>query len=90
MATLHINSINGTAEQTRIEIINDATSYGILMVIIALIQFAAGIGAVDMFNYTALKQATRIRVKYFQSLLRQEVGWFDVSKDTNFAVRIAE
>lgn len=60
------------------------------MAIIALIQFVAGIGAVDMFNYAALKQVTRMRRAYFYSLLRQEVGWYDMSTDTNFAVRISE
>lgn len=60
------------------------------MAIISLIMFAAGIGAVDMLNYAALKQVTRMRVAYFRSLLRQEVGWFDVTKDANVSVRIAE
>lgn len=60
------------------------------MTIVGCIQFAAGIGAVDTFNYTALKQVMRIRVAYFRSLLRQEVSWYDLNKDTNVAVRISE
>lgn len=59
------------------------------MTIVALFQFVFGIFSIDLFNYTALKQVTRMRIKYFGSLLRQEVGWYDVSKDTNFAVRIS-
>lgn len=84
-----INSTNATVEETRLEIIADSVSYGILMTIVAFFQFVVGIFAIDLFNYTALKQVTRMRIQYFGSLLRQEVGWYDVSKDTNFAVRIS-
>lgn len=60
------------------------------MVIIGVIKLVAGIGAFDMFSYAALRQIMRMRRAYFYSLLRQEVGWYDMSKDTNFAVRISE
>lgn len=81
---------NATAEENRIEIINDSISYGILMTIVSVIQFIAGIFCIDLFNYTALKQVTRIRILFFGSLLRQEVGWYDITKDTNFSQRISE
>lgn len=81
---------NATIDENRTEIINDATAYGILMTIVGLIQFAAGIVAVDVFNYTALKQVMRMRVAYFRSLLGQDVSWYDLNKDTNVAVRISE
>lgn len=60
------------------------------MAIITVVHFAVGIAAVDCFNYAALKQVTRIRREYFFALLRQDIGWYDQSKDTNFAVRISE
>lgn len=81
---------NATVEENRIEIINDSISYGILMTLVSVIQFLTGIVCIDLFNYTALKQVTRIRTKFFASLLRQEVGWYDVTSGTNFAVRITE
>lgn len=56
----------------------------------ALLQFVAGIFCVDLFNYTAVKQITRIRIHYFQSLMHQEVGWYDTSSGNNVAVRIIE
>lgn len=59
------------------------------MTIVSLMQFVTGIFSIDLFNYTALKQVTRMRIKFFGALLRQEVGWYDVSKDMNFAVRIS-
>lgn len=81
---------NATEEENRIEIMNDASAYGISMTIVAVVHLIAGIICVDLFNYTAVKQVTRIRTKYFGSLIRQEVGWYDVTKDTNFASRITE
>lgn len=81
---------NATIDENRTEIINDATAYGILMTIVGLVQFAAGIVAVDVFNNTALKQVMRMRVAYFRSLLGQDVSWYDLNKDTNVAVRISE
>lgn len=50
-----------------------------------------GIFAVDCFNRTALRQITRIRIKYFESLMRQDIGWYDVfGSRNNFAVRATE
>ena len=81
---------NATTEENRIEIMNDSAAYGILMALISVVHFFTGIFAVDIFNFTALKQVARIRIRFFGSLLRQEIGWYDTSKNTNFAVRISE
>lgn len=82
---------NATEEAIKTEIINDSMSYGILLSITTLIQLVAGIFAVDGFNQAALRQITRIRIKYFQSLMRQEIGWYDVAgSNNNFAVRATE
>lgn len=81
---------NASWEENRVEIINDSISYGILMTLTAVLQFVSGIFCVDLFNHTALKQITRIRVKFFQSLMRQDIGWYDVTSGNNFAVRITE
>lgn len=82
---------NATDGAIKTEIINDSVSYGILLSVTTLIQLVAGIFAVDGFNQTALRQITRIRIKYFQSLMRQEIGWYDVAgSNNNFAVRATE
>lgn len=82
---------NATAEENHDEIINDSIAYGILLTLASVLQLIAGIFCVDCFNHTALRQITRIRMKFFQSLMRQEVGWYDVADgNNNFAVRITE
>lgn len=82
---------NATIEENRVEIINDSIAYGILSLIATLWQFIFGIFCVDFANRTAIRQVTRIRIKYFESLMRQDVAWYDVSGGkTNFTVRITE
>lgn len=60
------------------------------MIPITIVHFIAGIFSIDLLNQTGIKQITRIRVKYFEALLRQEIGWHDVIVGNNFAVRITE
>lgn len=61
------------------------------MTFAAFLQLAAGSFSVDCFNRAAIHQITKIRIKFFESLIRQEIGWFDVAdKTNNFAVRITE
>lgn len=82
---------NATVDENNTEIINDAVAYVILMMIASCVSLVGGIFGVDCFNRAAIPQITRIRCKYFQSLMQQEIGWYDVqSRNTNFAVRITE
>lgn len=78
-------------EDNRKEIINDSIAYGILLTLASIVQLVAGIFSVDCFNHAALRQITRIRIQFFQSLMRQDIGWYDVTgSNNNFAVRITE
>lgn len=82
---------NATWEESATEIVNDGRSFAIILSLAMLVQFIAGILSVDFFNRAATRQITRIRIAYFQSLMRQEVGWYDVfGSNENFAVRITE
>lgn len=80
---------NGTLEENRNEIINDSIAYGVLMLILTILQFIAGIFCVDCFNRAAIRQVTRIRCKFFETLMRQDIAWYDTEcGKTNFSVRI--
>lgn len=88
---IYLYRTDASPEENRNEIINDSIAYGILSLMATLWQFIFGIFCVDCFNQTAIRQVTRIRVKYFESLMRQDVGWYDVAGGkTNFTVRISE
>lgn len=81
---------NATHEESLAEMVNDSIAYGIFKLSNAMFSLVTGVFAIDMFNHAALKQITRIRVRLFQSLIRQDIAWYDVSNDTNFAVRMTE
>ncbi|XP_055301725.1 multidrug resistance protein homolog 65-like isoform X2 [Sitodiplosis mosellana] len=82
---------NASVEENNTEMKNDSIAFGIFVGLDILIFFICGIGGVDCFNRTAFRQITRIRTKYFQSLIRQEVAYYDVAGDSNnFAARITE
>lgn len=82
---------NATIDENRQEIMHDSFAYCILMLLATLWQFIFGVFCVDCFNRTAIRQVTRIRVKYFESLMRQDIAWYDCSGNkTNFTIRITE
>ncbi|XP_037907069.1 multidrug resistance protein homolog 65-like isoform X1 [Hermetia illucens] len=81
---------NATREENYAEIYNDSVAYGILLAICSIILFVTGIFYVDILNFTALKQVTRIRYHFFHSIITQDIGWHDITRDQNFAVRITD
>lgn len=82
---------NATVEENNIELRNDSIAYLLSMLFGTAVQFTAGAISVDCFNQTAISQATCIRVKYFTSIMRQNIGWHDIEKGkSNFTVRLAE
>lgn len=86
-----IHRTNATKEENYGEILNDTISYGILMTLATCFEFIAGIISIDCMNQAALRQITRIRIKYFESLMRQEIGWYDVTgSSNNFTVQNIE
>lgn len=83
--------INASSEQNHEELINDSIAFLLVSIVETVIQLIAGVVCVDCFNQTAISQITRIRIKYFSSLMRQNIGWYDIEKGkSNFTVRLAE
>lgn len=73
------------------EIFNDSLAYASVYVLTALFQMCLGIISIDFLNRSAIRQITRIRQELFQSMLRQEVAWYDISSGkVNFAACITE
>jgi len=49
-----------------------------------------GIFSVDVFNMVALRQVTRMRIKLFTSVMRQDIGWHDLANKQNFTQSMVE
>lgn len=62
----------------------------IWLIIFGVIQMVTSLLFVDIFNQVAMKQVTRIRIRFFQSIICQEMCWYDKSAEFNFASRLTE
>ncbi|XP_068150003.1 LOW QUALITY PROTEIN: multidrug resistance protein homolog 65-like [Drosophila tropicalis] len=81
---------NASYEENMQELRKDSVSFGILLTLDSILMLVSGIAYVDIFNRLALRITVRMRREFFKSTLSQEIGWHDMSKDQNFAVRITD
>lgn len=82
---------NATDTEIYDTIIRDSISYAIHFALATVLQLVSGVICVDCFNRTAVRQMTRMRIKYFESVMRQEIAWHDIEGGkSNFTVRISE
>lgn len=54
------------------------------------IAFLASLGEMTLLNLSATRQIRRARNAYFRALLRQDIGWFDLSTAGDLSSRLAE
>lgn len=81
---------NATAEQIYDETLKDSRAFGIGMFAAAVFQLIVGTLSVDLLNRTAQKQITKLRKQFLESVLRQDMTWYDLNTSDNFAVKITE
>ncbi|XP_063233075.1 ATP-dependent translocase ABCB1-like isoform X2 [Bacillus rossius redtenbacheri] len=70
--------------------VDAVSTYAIGMSVIGVVMLACTYVSITTFNYAARKQVFRIRTLFLQSVLHQEVSWFDVNDTGDFASRMAE
>ena len=46
--------------------------------------------ATVFWNISAYRQTRRMRIAFYRSILRQEIGWFDVTEANELGTRLAE
>ncbi|KAJ0172665.1 hypothetical protein K1T71_011804 [Dendrolimus kikuchii] len=81
---------NATAEENRLALIQDSQAFGIGCTVFSIAQFIVGAISVDLFNFTALRQIDRIKGKFLQSVLRQDITWYDLNTSMNFATKVSD
>lgn len=79
-----------TPEQTFEETMRDSRAFGIGCACGAVIQLIFAALSIDILNRTAQKQISKIRKLFLQSVLRQDMTWYDLNTSDSFAVRITE
>jgi ATP-binding cassette, subfamily B (MDR/TAP), member 1 len=81
---------NATDQQTYEATMQDSQAFGIGCFCGAFIQLIFAALSIDLLNRTAQKQISKIRKLFLQSVLRQDMTWYDLNTNDNFAVRMTE
>ncbi|XP_077296429.1 multidrug resistance protein homolog 49-like [Arctopsyche grandis] len=81
---------NGTADELRDALIEDAVAFGVSMTAVSLLQLFVGILCIDLLNFSAIRQISRIRRLLLRSILCQDITWYDTNTSMNFATKISE
>src|SRR5699024_7573097 len=78
-----------STETITAEFLNETYMMGAYMAIIAVVYVAANYTSIHCFQMFALRQMREIKKRYFASILKQEVAWFDRQNSGEFASRIS-
>lgn len=68
----------------------DASAFGTGISSFAVVNFLFIALSIQLMNYVAENQITRIRKSFLKSVLRQDMSWYDLNTSENFAVRMTE
>lgn len=81
---------NATFQESYEATMEDSRAFGIGCFCGAFIQLIFAALSIDIINRTAQKQISKVRKLFLQSVLRQDMTWFDLNTSDNFAVRMTE
>ncbi|CAH1798731.1 unnamed protein product [Owenia fusiformis] len=72
------------------DILEQMTTFAIYYIIIGCAILVAAYLQVSMWMMSSERQTQRIRVKFFRSILRQEIGWFDTHEVGELNTRLSD
>jgi len=72
------------------ELIEDVNTLVIYYCALGVVAFIGGWMHITFFQYACERQLLVIRKRFFKSVLRQEVGWFDVNSVGELNSRLSE
>ncbi|XP_077454196.1 ATP-dependent translocase ABCB1-like [Stigmatopora argus] len=81
--TRHFIPTNGTLQ-------DDMASFCIYFAITGVLVLVAGYMQVAFFALAAVRQVKRIRKSFFHSIMRQDIGWFDVNETGTLNTRLVD
>lgn len=81
---------NATEDQIFEATMDDSLAFGLGCVFGAVTQLIFAALSIQILNTAAQKQITRIRKLFLQSILRQDMTWYDLNTSDNFAVQMTE
>ncbi|XP_013191344.1 multidrug resistance protein homolog 49 [Amyelois transitella] len=81
---------NATKQENKDALIEDSVAFGIGCAATSLMQFIVAAISVDLFNYVAHRQVERLKSKFLEAVLRQDISWYDLNTTMNFATKVAD
>lgn len=81
---------NATEKEIFHATIKDSAAFGIGCAFGSLMQLIFAAISINLLNYVAQNQITKIRTLFLRSVLRQDMTWYDLNTSDNFAVRMTE
>uniref|UniRef100_A0A1A9X3Q1 ABC-type xenobiotic transporter n=1 Tax=Glossina brevipalpis TaxID=37001 RepID=A0A1A9X3Q1_9MUSC len=81
---------NATHEENMEAIKVDGWAFLLGSVVGSSLQLLTIAISVNVLNRLALKQISRVRKLFFESILRQDMSWYDTNSGNNFASKMAE
>ena len=73
-----------------IDLNGEAQFYAKVYCYFAIGTWIAGYLQCTFWSMSAIRQTHKIRLKYFQALLRQNIGWFDATMSSGLTTRMSE
>ncbi|XP_078107980.1 ATP-dependent translocase ABCB1 isoform X1 [Sander vitreus] len=68
----------------------DMTTFAIYYSIMGFVVVVAAYGQVALWSLSAGRQGTRIRKLFFHSIMKQDIGWFDVTEIAELNTRLTD
>ncbi|CAB3235161.1 unnamed protein product [Arctia plantaginis] len=81
---------NASYEENMAALLEDAKAIAIGMFLSIVISLFFVVLSVLLVSWSALRQITRIRMKFLRAVLRQDMSWFDTDSEFNLASKMTE
>ncbi|XP_034836542.1 multidrug resistance protein homolog 49 isoform X2 [Maniola hyperantus] len=81
---------NASREENRRALYEDSQAFGIGCTVFSVLQFIVSAISVDLFNYAALRQIDRVKKRFLEAVLRQDITWYDLNTSMNFATKVSD
>ncbi|XP_030031864.2 multidrug resistance protein homolog 49 [Manduca sexta] len=81
---------NASHEENMAALLEDAIAMAYGMLAALSLSVLCNIVSVALISWSALRQITKIRLKFLKTVLRQDMSWYDTNSEFNLASKMSE
>ena len=82
--------VTGNITQPIFDLEGEMTKFALYYVYLAIATLILAYGEMTLWSLTATRQEKKMRLAFFRSVLRQDIGWFDTTDPGELNSRLAE